>query len=102
MRSTLVRRLCSAMPERRYSSRYLCDLTIPRIGVECRTCGMTRSYDRQKLMARLEELDHQCLPSLLRRLAEAEGCRRHGAGSYSDPCQLKYDATTQAAWTTPA
>ncbi|KQT52240.1 hypothetical protein ASG62_16410 [Aureimonas sp. Leaf427] len=59
---------------------------------------MTRSYDRLKLMARLTSFDHQCLPHLIKRLAAAEGCQRHGAGQYGDPCGLQYDSQTRQQW----
>lgn len=83
------------MHERAYSSPYLCDLTISRIGVECAKCGRKRSYDRLKLIARLTSFDHQCLPSLLKRLAKAEGCERAKPENFHDPCGLIYDEATR-------
>lgn len=56
---------------------------------------MVRSYGRLKLVARLEHFDDKCLPSLLKRLAKAEGCERVRESNYSDPCALIYDEASR-------
>lgn len=53
----------------------------------CSTCGLQRRYDVDKMLQRIED---QPMPSLLLKIAKAEGCERVD-NVYSDRCQLHFD-----------
>jgi len=69
-----------------YGSKRLADLTTEKVEVQCE-CGLTRRYDRRALIDRVGNAD---CPSLLRRLADAEGCKRANTVSLYEICQLGY------------
>lgn len=64
----------------------LSDLTADKITVQCE-CGLSKRYDRLALMAKIGDHD---LPSLLRKLAGAEGCDRAYTVDVYDICQMGY------------
>ena len=78
------------------TSHSLTTLTADKIAIEC-DCGMKRRYDRQALLARIGDHD---LPSLLRKLAAAEGCERAQPTNVDTfkVCQMGYAEETKAEW----
>lgn len=75
------------MPRYEFSSMYLSELPTEKVGVSCKSCGMTRQYDR---LALLERGGDHPLPSLLKRVAIAEGCEIALKDVPSPRCQLVY------------
>lgn len=56
-----------------------------KVRVEC-DCGLKRQYDAEALLARIDDLP---LPSLLNKLARANGCTKT-ENPFSDRCRLVY------------
>lgn len=79
---------------RKYSSPYLSDETSPKVIVMCKICGMRKQYDTARMLERLDE--DIPMPTLVRRLAIAEGCQRGMHPSFENPCGLHYDLEAMA------
>ena len=77
----------SQTPKREYTSPYLSDYAGGKVIVVCPTCGLKRQYDANALIKRIPD---QPMPSLLAKIAKAEGCTRT-ENVYSDRCKLHYD-----------
>ena len=81
------------MAKRRYSAPYLSDHAGGKVIVACPKCGLKRQYDANEVLGRIED---QPMPSLLTKIARAEGCTRTD-NLYSDRCQLRYDLEAMRA-----
>ena len=82
------------MEKRRYTSPYLSDHAGGKVCIICPKCGMTRRYDACEMLKRVED---QPMPSLLPKIAKAEGCTRT-ENLYSDRCQLHFDLEAMRAF----
>ncbi len=58
---------------------------VAKVRVEC-SCGMKKQYDAKTLLERAGDLP---MPSLLGKLAEANGCSKTKS-TFNDRCQLRY------------
>lgn len=56
-----------------------------KVRIEC-DCGLKRQYDAEALLARIDDLP---MPSLLNKLAKANGCTKT-ENPFSDRCRLVY------------
>lgn len=74
------------MPRRQFTSPHLSDHAGCKICVVC-PCGMTRRYDADQMLRRIED---QPMPSLLLKIARAEGCKKVD-NDFQDRCRLHYD-----------
>lgn len=79
------------MGKRQYTAVHLSDYAGRKICVICPNCGMKRQYDADAMLKRIEDLP---MPSLLPKLARAEGCEKVD-NTYSDRCQLRYDLSAE-------
>ncbi len=75
------------MGKRQYTAAYLSDYAGRKICVVCPNCGMTRRYDADAMLRRIED---QPMPSILPKIARAEGCKKVD-NVYSDRCRLHFD-----------
>lgn len=75
------------MAKREYTSSYLSDHADGKVIVTCPKCGMKRRYDANALLRKIED---QPMPSLISKIAKAEGCERT-VNVYEDRCALAYD-----------
>ena len=81
------------MAKRHYSAPYLSDHAGGKVIVTCPKCGMKRQYDANEMLRKIED---QPMPSLLAKIARAEGCTRT-ENLYSDRCPLHYDLDAMRA-----
>ena len=58
-----------------------------KIAVICSKCGLTRRYDADAMIERIEDMP---MPLLLIEIARAEGCSLAGSKG-DDRCMLRYD-----------
>ncbi len=58
---------------------------VAKVRVEC-SCGMKKQYDAKALLERVGDMP---MPSLLGKLAEANGCSKT-KNTFNDRCQLRY------------